>query len=122
MAPAAVGPYSQAMEFDGLLYTAGQIPVDPATGSLFPGGIVEQTDQVLKNLRNLLLAGGSDMNHVLKASVFLSDLAHFKEMNEVYARHFGNHKPARSTFQVAALPMGALIEIETIAAVIRPAS
>jgi len=120
MCPAAVGPYSQAIETNGFLFCSGQIPVDPATGTLVSGGIAEQAEQALKNLSNLLIAGGSDLSHVIKSSVFLVDLAHFKEMNEAYARHFGNHKPARSTIQVAALPLGSLIEIEVVAQVIRP--
>ena len=120
MAPAAVGPYSQAIETDGFLFCSGQIPIDPATGTLVSGGITEQAEQVFKNLSGVLIAGGSDLGHVVKSSVFLVDLAHFKEMNEVYTRHFGNHKPARSTIQVAALPMGSLIEVEVVAQVIRP--
>jgi 2-iminobutanoate/2-iminopropanoate deaminase len=120
-APAAAGPYSQAIEYGNLLFCSGQIPIDPLTGKMVEGGIQEQAEQVLKNLANLLAGGGSDMNHVLKATVFLADLAHFQEMNAVYAKHFGNHKPARSTIQVAALPLGSLIEIEVIAAVARTA-
>ncbi|MBE7486930.1 MAG: RidA family protein [Candidatus Omnitrophica bacterium] len=120
MAPQAVGPYSQAIESGGLLYCSGQIPLPPEGGSLVAGGIREQTEQVLRNLSNLLQAGGSDLTHVLKTTVYLTDLANFKDMNEVYARVFNNHKPARATIQAAALPMGALVEIEAIAAIIRP--
>ncbi|GMV67360.1 MAG: RutC family protein [Candidatus Hinthialibacteria bacterium] len=120
MAPQAVGPYSQAIESGGLLYCSGQIPLPPEGGSLVAGGIREQTEQVLRNLSNLLQAGGSDLTHVLKTTVYLTDLANFKDMNEVYARVFNNHKPARATIQAAALPMGALVEIEAIASIIRP--
>ena len=114
-APQAVAHYSQAIEQDGLLFLSGQIPLDPETGQMVPGGIEEQADRVLRNVSNLLIAGASDMNHVLKTTIFLTDLSHFKTVNEIYAKHFGAHKPARTTIQVAALPAGAMIEIEAVA-------
>lgn len=120
MVPQAVGPYSQAIESDGLLFCSGQIPLPPEGGSLVAGGICEQTEQVLRNLSNLLQAGGSDLTHVLKTTVYLTDLANFKDMNTVYAQFFSTHKPARATIQAAGLPMGALVEIEAIASIIRP--
>jgi len=117
-APQAIGPYSQAIEEGGLLFCSGQIPVNPETGQLVEGGITEQTERTLQNLSNLLTAGGSSLLHVIKTTVFLADLSHFQEMNEVYAKFFENHRPARSTVQVAALPMGALVEIDAVARVI----
>ena len=118
-APAAIGPYSQAIRCDGLLFTSGQIPLDPATGAFVSGGIAEQTEQVCRNLGAVLGAAGLAFTHVVKTTVFLQDLADFAAMNEVYGRHFateGVPAPARSTVQVAALPRNALVEIECIAA------
>ena len=115
--PQAVGPYSQAIEEDDLVFLSGQIPLDPETGLMIEGGIAEQTDRVMVNIANLLVAGASDLNHVLKTTIYLTDLSEFDTVNEVYARHFGAHKPARTTIQVAALPKGALIEIDAIARV-----
>lgn len=115
-APAAIGPYAQAVEAGGLVITSGQLPIDPATG-VFPAGIRAQTEQSLKNVRAILAAAGTDMDHVLKTTVFLQDMNDFAAMNEVYATFFteGNY-PARSAVQAARLPKDALVEIEVIAA------
>ena len=110
-----VGPYSPAVEADGLLFLSGQIPLDPATGKLAEGGVAAQTEQCFKNLFALLAAAGLDESHVLKATVFLTDMADFAAMNEVYARQFTHPFPARSAVAVAALPLGARVEIEVIA-------
>ena len=117
-APAAIGPYSQAIRVGDTLYTSGQIPIDPATGNFVPGGITEQTAQVLENLRAILAQAGLDFSHVVRTMVFLKDMRDFAAMNEVYARWLapeGAVPPARSTVQVAALPKDALVEIEVIA-------
>jgi 2-iminobutanoate/2-iminopropanoate deaminase len=116
-APKAIGPYSQAIISDGLLFTAGQVALDPAKGELISGGITEQTTRALDNLRAVLTEAGTDFSQVVKTTVFLVDMVDFTAMNEVYARAFGNHKPARSTVAVAALPRGAKVEIEVIAVV-----
>lgn len=116
-APAAIGPYSQAVVHDGLVYTAGQIPLDPATMQLVQGDVAAQTERVLANLRAVLRAAGSDLDRVLKTTVFLRDMNDFTAMNEVYARAFGTHAPARSTVQAARLPRDAAVEIECVAAV-----
>lgn len=116
-APRAIGPYSQALRAGGFLFTAGQVGFDPATGELVDGGIGEQTRQVLQNIRAILEAGGSGLAQVVKTTVFLVDMADFAAMNEVYADLFGAHRPARSTVAVAALPRGARVEIEAVAAV-----
>jgi len=116
-APRAIGPYSQAIRAGGLLFTAGQVGFDPATGELVDGGIAEQTRRVLENIRAILEAGGSGLGQVVKTTVFLVDMADFAPMNEVYAQVFGEHRPARSTVAVAALPRGARVEIEAVAAV-----
>ena len=115
-APRAIGPYSQATRAGGLVFTAGQVGFDPSTGELVDGGIAEQTEQVLLNIRAILQASGLDMANVIKTTVFLVDMADFAAMNTVYARAFGDHRPARSTVAVAALPRGARVEIEAIAA------
>jgi 2-iminobutanoate/2-iminopropanoate deaminase len=115
-APRAIGPYSQATRAGGLLFTAGQVGFDPATGELVDGGIAEQTERVLLNVRAILQASGLDMANVIKTTVFLVDMADFAAMNDAYARAFGNHRPARSTVAVAALPRGARVEIDAIAA------
>jgi 2-iminobutanoate/2-iminopropanoate deaminase len=115
-APRAIGPYSQALRAGGFLFTAGQVGFDPATGELVDGGIAEQTRQVLQNIRAILEAGGSGLAQVVKTTVFLVDMADFGAMNEVYAEAFGAHRPARSTVAVAALPRGARVEIEAVAA------
>lgn len=113
-APAAIGPYAQAVRCGNLLFTSGQIPLTPA-GELVAGGIVEQTRQVLKNLEAVLAAAGATFRDVVKTTVFLKDMNDFAAFNEVYASVFGDHKPARSTVQVARLPRDALVEIELIA-------
>jgi len=115
-APAPIGPYNQAVKSGHLLYTSGQIPIDPQTGDMVSGGIREQTIQTLENLKAVLEAAGSTLGNVLKTTVFLADMADFPEMNTLYAEYFGEDEaPARSTIQVAALPKGALVEIEAIA-------
>ena len=114
-APRAIGPYSQATRANGLLFTAGQVGFDPATGELVEGGIAAQTERVLRNLGAILEAEGLDFASVLKTTVYLVDMADFAEMNTVYARVFGDHRPARSTVAVAALPRGARVEIDAVA-------
>jgi 2-iminobutanoate/2-iminopropanoate deaminase len=116
-APKAIGPYSQGVIAHGWLFTAGQVALDPAKGELVPGGITEQTTRALENLRAILTSAGADFTRVVKTTVFLVDMADFTAMNEVYSRVFGNHRPARSTVAVAALPRGARVEIEVIATV-----
>ena len=119
-APAAIGPYSQAIRIGEMIYTSGQVALDPATGLLVPGGIAEQTVRVCENLKAVLKEAGVDFVHVLKTTVFLKDMKDFAAMNEIYARYFapeGAVAPARSTVQVAALPKDALVEIELIAKV-----
>jgi 2-iminobutanoate/2-iminopropanoate deaminase len=116
-APKALGPYSQAIVAGGMVFCAGQIPLDPATGDLVPGGIGEQTHQVLKNLRAVLKAAGSDLDRAVKTTVFLKNMDSFVAMNEVYGRpeYFGANPPARSTVEVARLPRDVLVEIEVVA-------
>jgi len=114
-APAAIGPYSQATITGPLLYTAGQIALDPASMEVVPGGVAEQTERVMRNLAGILQAAGTDLSRVVKTTVFLVDMGDFAAMNEVYARHFGDHRPARSTVAVAGLPKGVRVEIEAIA-------
>ena len=116
-APKAIGPYSQAIVASGFVYTAGQIAFEPATMEIVGGGIGEQTERVMANIAAILVAAGSDLSKVVKTTVFLVDMADFTAMNEVYARAFGGHKPARSTVAVAALPRGVRVEIEAIAVV-----
>jgi 2-iminobutanoate/2-iminopropanoate deaminase len=116
-APSAIGPYSQGIIANGFLYTAGQIPLDPASGKMVEGGIVEQTDRVMQNIQEVLSAAGVSWNEVVKTTVFLNDLANFPTVNEVYGKWLGDARPARSTVQVTALPRGALVEIDAIAAV-----
>lgn len=115
-APKAIGPYSQGIMVGGFVFTAGQVALDPATGELVAGGIADQTTRALENLRAVLAAAGSSPSQVIKTTVFLVDMADFAQMNEVYGRFFGSHRPARSTVAVAGLPRGALVEIEVIAA------
>jgi 2-iminobutanoate/2-iminopropanoate deaminase len=117
-APKAIGPYSQAISANGFVFTAGQVALDPSTGELVSGGIAEQTTRALENLRAVLKAAGSGLDQVVKTTVFLVDMADFSVMNEVYGRVFGAHRPARSTVAVAALPKGARVEIEVIAAAV----
>jgi 2-iminobutanoate/2-iminopropanoate deaminase len=114
-APGAIGPYSQAVEANGTLYISGQVPIDPVTGKLVEGGITEQTTQALKNIRAILLAAGYTMDNVVKSTCLLSDMSDFKAMNEVYAQFYTSDQPARAAFAVKGLPLGALIEIETVA-------
>ena len=115
-APAAVGPYSQAVKIGGnLIYTAGQVALDPATMKLVAGGVEAQTHQVLKNLQAVLTAAGSNLSNVIKTTVFLADINDYKAVNGVYAQYFTESPPARSAVQVAALPLGALVEIEVVA-------
>ena len=116
-APKAIGPYEQAIKVGELIYTAGQIPIDPKTGNLVAGAIAEQTRQVLENLKAVVEAGGSSLDRVVKATVFLKNIADFAAMNEVYAEYLGQAKPARSTVAVAELPRGALVEIDFVATV-----
>src|SRR3954462_1324134 len=115
-APSAIGPYSQGILVNGFLYTAGQIPLDPATGKIVDGGIVEQTERVMQNLQEVLQSSGASWADVVKTTVYLHDLAHFPTVNEVYGRWLGGSRPARSTVQVSGLPRGALVEIDAIAA------
>lgn len=115
-APAPVGPYSQAVECDGLVFASGQIPIDPATGTLVEGGIEAQTERVLANLRAVLEAAGSGLDRVLRTTLYLVDLGLFPRVNAIYAEHFASGpRPARATVQVSALPLGAQIEIDAIA-------
>jgi 2-iminobutanoate/2-iminopropanoate deaminase len=114
-APQAIGPYSQGIRAGNLVYTAGQVPIDPATGQLIAGGIEDQTRRVLTNVKAILEAAGTSLDRVVKTTVFMADLGQFAAMNAVYAEFFPSAPPARSTFQVAALPRGALLEIEAIA-------
>ncbi|HEX2600874.1 MAG TPA: RidA family protein [Gemmatimonadaceae bacterium] len=116
-APGAIGPYSQAIVANGFVFTAGQIPLDPAAGKIVDGGIVEQTDRVMENLDEVLRAAGVTWADVVKTTVYLHDLAHFPTVNEVYGKWLGDSRPARSTVQVASLPRGALVEIDVIAAI-----
>ena len=114
-APAAIGPYSQAIEANGMLFISGQIPVNPATGTVVEG-IEAQTEQVMKNIEAILKEAGYDFKDVIKSTCLLSDIANFKAMNEVYAKYYKEDCPARAAFAVKDLPMGVLVEIETIAA------
>jgi 2-iminobutanoate/2-iminopropanoate deaminase len=116
-APAAIGPYSQGVVANGFLFTAGQIALDPAAGKIVDGGIVEQTDQVMKNLDEVLRAAGASWGDVVKTTVYLHDLAHFPTVNEVYGKWLGSARPARSTVQVPALPRGAMVEIDAVAVI-----
>ncbi len=114
-APGAIGPYSQAIRTGQLLFVSGQIPLDPATGALVPGGIAEQTDRVLKNLGAILLAGGTSFDRVVKTTVYLADMSEFAAMNDVYGRYFAAPAPARATIQAARLPRDVRVEIDLIA-------
>jgi len=116
-APKAIGPYSQAIVVDGMVYTAGQIPLDPVTGAIVGKTAAEQAEQVLRNLAVILEAAGSGLHRVVKTTVYLVDMADFPAMNEVYAKHFATHRPARSTVQAAALPKAVRVEIDAIARV-----
>jgi 2-iminobutanoate/2-iminopropanoate deaminase len=114
-APKAIGPYSQAIKVNGFVFASGQIPIIPETGEFVVGGIAEQTEQVIKNLSQVLEAAGSGLNRVVKTTVFLADMAEFAAMNEVYGRFFSAEPPARATVAAAGLPRGARVEIEAIA-------
>lgn len=114
-APRAIGPYSQAILVGNVIYTAGQIALDPATMQIVSPDVAEQTDRVLQNLAAVLEQAGSSLQHVVKTTVFLTDMADFPAMNEVYTRHFGDHRPARSTVAVRTLPKDARVEIDAIA-------
>ena len=116
-APAAVGPYSQAIQSSHLIYTAGQLGMDPEAGGLVEGGVQAQTRQALSNLQAILKAAGSSLSNVIKTTVFLQNIGDFKAMNEVYAEFFPADPPARSAVQVAALPLGGLVEIEAVAVI-----
>jgi 2-iminobutanoate/2-iminopropanoate deaminase len=114
-APGAIGPYSQAMSVDGWVFCSGQIPIDPGSGELVGGDIGAQTDRVLLNLAAVLRAAGGSLSDVVKTTVFLADMGDFAGMNEVYARHFGDHRPARAAVAVRTLPMNVDVEIEAVA-------
>lgn len=118
-APKAIGPYSQAIRSNGMLFLSGQIPLDPQTGELVSGSIELQTKRVLDNLKGVLEAAGLTLEHVVKTTVFLKSLSDFPQMNEIYAKYFGQNPPARSTIEVARLPRDAQVEIEAIALEIR---
>ncbi len=115
-APVAVGPYSQAVEANGFLFVSGQLPLVPDTGKIVDGGIKEQTQQALINIQNILIESGYSLSDVVKTTVLLSDINYFSDMNKIYAEFFGKDEPARAAFAVKGLPLGALVEIETIAA------
>jgi len=114
-APAAIGPYSQAIEVNETLYISGQIPMDPATGAIVEGGITEQTEQVMKNIEAILNEAGYTFAQVVKSTCLLNDMAHFAAMNEVYGRYYKENPPARAAFAVKELPRSVMVEIETIA-------
>lgn len=114
-APAAIGPYSQAIEKNGQLFISGQVPVNPATAKVVEGGIKEQTEQVMKNIEAILKKAGFDFSDVVKSTCLLSDMGNFKAMNEVYGSYYKENPPARAAFAVKDLPLGVLVEIETIA-------
>src|SRR6185295_19099281 len=116
-APAAIGPYSQAIKAGGFVFCSGQVAIDPRTGQFVAGGVAEQTEQVLKNLSAVLEAAGSSLDQVVKTTVFLADMKEFSEMNEVYARFFSEPPPARATVAAAGLPRDARVEIEAVALV-----
>ena len=114
-APGAIGPYSQAIKANGMIFCSGQIPIDPATGEFVEGGVAEQAEQVFKNLIAVLEAGGASLDSVVKTTVFLADMNDFSTVNEIYGRYFDTNKPARATVQAARLPRDARVEIECIA-------
>ncbi len=116
-APRAIGPYSQAVAHNGLLYLSGQIPLDPATSHLIEGDVAAQTERVLENLKAVLEAAGTSLDRVLKTTVYLKDLGEFAKMNEVYGRYFSDNPPARATVEVARLPRDVRVEIEAVAAI-----
>lgn len=114
-APAAIGPYSQAVKANGLVFTSGQIALDPATGNLVDGSFEDQVHRVFRNLEAVLQEAGSGFDRVLKATVYVTDLGNFAALNAIYAQYFGDHKPARTTIQAAALPKGGAVEIDLVA-------
>lgn len=114
-APSAIGAYSQAVEANNMLFVSGQIPLDPATMKLVEGGIKEQTERVLKNIQIILEAAGYNKNDVVKATILLSDISNFSEVNQIYSKVFADNPPARATYEVARLPLGSMLEIEAIA-------
>ncbi|KAI8072631.1 endoribonuclease L-PSP [Gongronella butleri] len=114
-APAAIGPYAQAIKVNGMVYTSGSLPVNPASGDVVEGGIQAQTEQSLANMKEVLLASGSSLNDVVKTTVFLKDMNEFAQMNEIYAKYFAEHQPARSCVQVARLPKDVSVEVECVA-------
>jgi len=114
-APSAIGPYSQAVEVNGTLYVSGQIPIDPATGKVVEGDITDQTSRVMKNIEAILTDAGYSFANVVKSTCLLSDMANFKAMNEVYGQYYAENPPARAAFAVKELPLGVLVEIETVA-------
>jgi 2-iminobutanoate/2-iminopropanoate deaminase len=116
-APQAIGPYSQAVRFENLLFVSGQIPIEPESGEILKGNIKEQTQQILENLNSILTAGGSSLNNVLRITIFLTNLEDYAAVNETYAQFFDESQPARSTVQVSRLPMNVLIEIDAIAGI-----
>ena len=116
-APEAIGPYSQAVKAGGMVYCSGQIPIDPNTGEFVSNDVTEQTEQVLKNLSEVLIAAGTSLDNVVKTTVFLADMGDFAQMNEVYGRFFSENKPARATVQAARLPKDSRVEIDCIAVI-----
>lgn len=116
-APAAIGPYSQAIKAGNLLFCSGQIPLDPSTGEIVQGDVVAQAERVMANIVAMLAASGAELHNVAKTTIYLTDMADFASVNEVYGRYFSQHKPARSTVAVKGLPRGALLEIEVTAVV-----
>jgi 2-iminobutanoate/2-iminopropanoate deaminase len=116
-APQAIGPYSQAVKFDNLLFISGQIPIEPKSGEILKGNIKEQTKQILENLNSILIEGGSSINNVLRTTIFLTNLEDYADVNEMYAEFFEKSMPARSTVQVSRLPMNVQIEIDAIASI-----
>jgi 2-iminobutanoate/2-iminopropanoate deaminase len=114
-APAAIGPYAQAVKANGMLFCSGQIALDPATGELVAGGVAAETERVMENIAAVLAAAGTGFGQVVKTTIFLADMGDFAVVNEIYGRCFADHKPARSTVAVRSLPRGALVEIEVIA-------
>jgi 2-iminobutanoate/2-iminopropanoate deaminase len=114
-APQAIGPYSQAIKAGGFLFSSGQIAISPATGQVIEGDVAAQTERVMKNLAAILKAGGLAMNRVVKTTVYLKSMSDFAVMNEIYGKHFGEHRPARSTVEVARLPKDVLVEIDVVA-------
>jgi 2-iminobutanoate/2-iminopropanoate deaminase len=114
-APAAIGPYSQGIQANGFVYTSGQIPLDPATGNLVGGSFEDQVHRVFRNLEAILTASGTSFSRVIKATVYVTDLENFGTLNSIYASYFGEHKPARTTVEVSALPKDATVEIDLIA-------